>query len=133
VDLVQAQVVAEQRTGLAELAAQAGQGVVLDLLDLRVHAPAAGVGVAPLGADRDRARLEPAPPEPLAQELLGPAVGTRRVQVTHAGVVCGVQQLVGPPAQIVDAAVGPEVLVAAERDVGGASDGRKPDPHGRNR
>ena len=43
-----------------DLAGQGGQGVVLDLVDLGVHAPVADVGVAPLGADGDLGRVEPA-------------------------------------------------------------------------
>ena len=58
-DLVQVEVAAEQGPALVQLAGQGGQGVVLDLVDVGVHAPVADVGVAPLGADGDLGRVEP--------------------------------------------------------------------------
>src|SRR5215218_224250 len=128
VDLVEVEVVAEQGSGLGRLAGQGGEGVVLDLVGVGVHAPVADVGVAPFGADGDLGRVEVAGAQPGGEELLGPAVGAGRVQVADAGGVGGVQDLVAAALQGLDVAVGAEVAAAAQVDVGGAAEGGQAEP-----
>ena len=63
-DLVKLQPRSEQCSALAQLAAQHGEGVVLDFVDLDSHLPVGHVGVAPLGADGECSRRHPTPLEP---------------------------------------------------------------------
>ncbi len=67
-----------------ELASKRVGAEVLDLGRVGVDLPVGGVGVSPFGADRDRAGLQRSRSQPLAEELLGPAVGAGGVEVAHA-------------------------------------------------
>ena len=127
VDLVEREVLAEQRARLAELAAQRRDREVLDLVLVDVDAPVRGVGVAPLRADGHVAAREAAALEPRAEEGLAAAVGARRVEVAHAALVGRVEHLVGVALHGADVGVA-DVAGMAEVDVAGPPEGGEAEP-----
>ena len=119
-DLVQRQPVAEQRPRLLELPAQGAGVVVLDLGRVGGHLPARGVDVSPLRAHHHVGGATLVEPRP--EELLGSAVGARRVQVPHPGRVRGIEDVKGAGAQRRDRSVLPQVLAVAEVEVAGPAE-----------
>jgi hypothetical protein len=83
VDLVEAEVTAEQGSSLGELASKSTRGVILDLVDVGVHSPSPCVAVAPLGSHGHRAGWQAAPVEPRAQELLRAPIGAGDIEVAE--------------------------------------------------
>jgi hypothetical protein len=92
-----------------------------------VYLPITNVGVAPFRSHRDRIRCELAPAKPRSQKAFRVAVRTRRVEIANARVVSGVEDLMRPAFQRLDAAVAADVVVPTERDVPGTSDGGQPE------
>jgi hypothetical protein len=131
VDLVERQPVAEQLARLPELAPEGTDGVVLHLVDVDVHPPAAGVDVAPLGSHGQRTEGDVTAAQPGAEKGLRQPVRPGDVDITHAGLVRGVQHLVAPPFHLRDAAVRPEILITASGDVGRPAECGQPEPDSR--
>ena len=86
VDLVEAQVRPEEGTALSEAAGAGRRRQVLDLRLVGIDAPAGGVGVAPLRADRHLARTSLRRSSQEAEEGLRPPVRAGGVEVPHAAV-----------------------------------------------
>jgi RNA polymerase sigma factor (sigma-70 family) len=124
-DLVQVEVVAEQRPALGELAHQDGERMVLDLMFLRLDAPAGGVGVTPLGADHDPVGRDLPAGEPGPQEGLAAAVGAGGVEVADAELPGGIEHSMGPGLHRGDVVVVAQVVGVAEVDVAGPAQRRQ--------
>src|SRR5260370_30838663 len=93
-----------------------------------VYLPITSVGVAPFRSHRHCFGCELASAKPRSQKAFREAVRTRRVEIANARVVSGVEDLVRPAFQRLDAAVVAEVVIATERDVPGTSDSGQPEP-----
>ncbi len=117
VDLIQGEPPVEDRGRLAGLTLQGRQRVILDLVDVGVHRPARGIGVAPLRADGQFAALALARPQPVREELLSAPIGTRRVDVADAGGPGGVEHRGGMVAHRGHVIVALEVGGVAEVDI----------------
>jgi hypothetical protein len=130
VHVVDGEAGAEQSRGLRELLPERGQGVVLHLVDGRVHPPPAHVPVAPLRPDLDVVDLGVAG-QPAGEELLRTAVRTGHVDVPDAGGVRGVEDGLSAGPKFRNTALGAEVGSAARVDVGRTGDGREPDAQAR--
>lgn len=128
--LVQVDGRAEQRVGLSQLTFEHGQGVVLDLMGVGIQPPPTRVRIPPLRPDHGPF-VAPAAVQPRRQELLGPAVGTRDVDVGDARVPRGVEHLGGPATHRVDVVVAVEVVGVPEVDVGRAPQRSEADAHPR--
>src|SRR2546423_15051869 len=127
-DLVKVEILAQDGPALLDLPPQCRQRLIFHLVYAGIDAPITDVGVAPFRSDRDRLRWEPALAKPGSQEALGEAVGARCIEIANARVVGGVEDLVRPALQRVDAPVRADVRFPPERDVAGTSDGGQPEP-----
>src|SRR5438874_12683389 len=116
-DLIEVQVLAEQSAALRDLPSERGERVILHLVDASIDLPVTDVGITPLRPHGDRVWWEPALAQPGREETLGKAVGTGGVEVADAGVIGGIQDLVGAALQRGHAAIAAEVLRPTERDV----------------
>src|SRR5918992_3752379 len=125
-DLVEREPIAQQRAGLRVLAPQRGDGEILDLVLLRVDAPAGGVRVAPFRTDGDVSG--PTTVEPRREELLRPSVRAGRVEIADPGLVGRVQHRVRIPLHRIDAGVPAEVVAVPEVDVPGPPERGEPEP-----
>src|SRR5467141_1896429 len=125
-DLVKVEILAQDCTALLDLPPQRRQRVILHLVHAGIDPPITDVCVAPFRSNRDRLWWEPTLAKPGSQEAFGEAVGARRIEITNARVVGGVEHFVRPALQRVDAAVGADVVFPTERDVAGTSDGGQP-------
>src|SRR6185295_15796486 len=94
-DLIERQIRAEPVDGLAELAVERGQRVILDLVLLRGRRPARGVGVAPLRWNNDLVRLDSATLQPRREKIFRPTVRTCRVEVADSRIKRGIKNFVG--------------------------------------
>ncbi len=131
VNLIELQVVAQPVAAFAHLPAQDGQAVVFDLVFVGRHLPAGGVGVAPLGADDHLARRDAPRAQPVAQELLGAAVGAGGVEVADAGGPGGVEHAVGVGGHGCDVGVVAQVGGVAQIDVARPAQRGQPQAHRR--
>src|SRR5262249_6104368 len=120
--LVQVEAVAEQAAGLFELLREARMRELLRLVHGRVHPPASRVAVAPLAPDRERLARHASLGEPAGEELLGPPVAPRDVDVADAGGTRGVEEVGRACVQRVRRALSREDPCAAARDVSGTPD-----------
>jgi hypothetical protein len=127
-DLIEVEIVAEQRSALLDLSPECGQRVIFHLMHAGVDPPTTNVGVAPFRSHRHCFGCELPPAKPRSQKAFREAVRTRRIEIANARVVSGVEDLVRPAFQRLDAAVVAEVVVPTERDVPGTSDSGQPEP-----
>src|SRR5467141_143595 len=125
-DLVKVEILTQDRPALLDLPPQRRERVILHLVHAGIDTPITDVGVAPFRSNRDRLRWAPALAKPGSQEAFGEAVGARRIEIANARVVGGVEDLMRPALQRIDAAVGADVMFPTERDVAGTSDGGQP-------
>ena len=126
-DLVEAEVAAEEGEGLCALLEEAGEGVVLDLVGgaARVDAPVGGVVVAPLAADGDLVGGDGAGGEPGGEELLRAAVGAGGVEVADAAGPGGVEDVEAALPHGVDGALvlGADFCAPPAKNWGGSAGG----------
>src|SRR5437879_6126401 len=125
-DLVKVEILAQDCPALLDLPPQRRQRVIFHLVHAGIDPPITDVCVAPFRSYRDRLWWEPASAKPGSQEALGEAVGARRIEIANARVVGGVEDLMRPELQRIDAAVGADVVFPTERDVARTSDGGQP-------
>src|ERR1700737_3727125 len=127
-DLIEVEILAQQRPALLDLPAERGQRVILYLMNPGVDPPVTDVGVAPFRSDGHRPGPEPPLAEPRAQEAFRKAVRAGGIEIENARVIGGAEDLVRASLQGLDATVGANVMLATERDVTGAADGGQPEP-----
>src|ERR1700716_3530679 len=127
-DLVEAEVVAEQRSGFLELARECGGAEILDLMALGIEAPVTNVRVSPLRADRDVSGAEVPSCEPSGEKAFREPVGTGHIDVAHAGFIRGVENRLCATAHRLEPAGVPELDIASGCDVRGATERGEAEP-----
>jgi hypothetical protein len=128
VDLVEREVVAEQRATLGRLPPKVVDGEVLLLVTLSVDAPVGRIDVTPLGTNRDLAGRNPARVEPRSKKLLGPPVTASRIEVSNASRECSIEHPRKPCAREPRHHLPGEIAPVAEIDVTRLSKRGEPEP-----
>ena len=128
-DLVEVELVAEQRVTFLPLLAQHGERVFLHLMLIGVDLPLRHVAIAPLGGDDDRIGVDLACTEPTAEKLFCLAVGARRVEVADAEPPRRVQHGMALRFHGRHAASCGKFIPVAQSDVAGPTQGGQAQPH----